>query len=232
MLLHLGADQRADFRQKFLAHLTAALDGLLHFLEGIRLEMTERQVLELAANFPHSQAVGDGGINLERLSRNAFALFGRQVFKGPHVVEPVGQLHQHHPDVIDHGQDHFAKVFGLLVLGRDKLEAADLRHAFDDARHVDAEFLLHPLNGNRSVFDHIVQHAGGQTHHVQLHVGQHVRDFQGMRNKGFSRKPLLCFVFADDELVGFAQQGQVITRARSLDLANDLFEVQHPYFAF
>ena len=229
MLLQLGIDQRAHLFQEFLADLAPALDRLFHVLEGLRFEMAKRQVFEFAANFPHPQPVRDGGVDFDRLPRNPFALFGRQVLERAHVVKPVRQFHQHHADIVHHGQDHLAKVFGLLRLWRNELDAADLGHPFDDARHVGAEFLTDAVNGGGRVFDHVVQHACHQAHDVQLHVRQHVGDCKGVRHERLPGDPRLRLVLRGAEFVRFPQQAEIVPGARNLDLPNDFFKLQHTH---
>ena len=43
-------------------------------------------------------------------------LFGGLKPQGPHVVQPVGEFDQDHPDVRGHGEDHFPDVIGLTLL--------------------------------------------------------------------------------------------------------------------
>jgi len=65
----------------------------------------------------------------------------RQVTERAHVVQPVRQFDDHHPDVVDHGEDHFTQVLGLFLvevrviysaLGLDALELADALHQGGD----------------------------------------------------------------------------------------------------
>jgi hypothetical protein len=53
----------------------------------------------------------------------------------PHVVKPVGQLHEDDADVIHHRQEHLPEVLGLPLLARGEADGADLGHALDDVRH-------------------------------------------------------------------------------------------------
>ena len=80
------------------------------------LEVAERQVLELPLQLPDAQPVGQRRVDLHRLLRDAAALGRRPELERPHVVQPVGQLDQHHADVLGHGQEHLAHVLGPQVL--------------------------------------------------------------------------------------------------------------------
>ena len=59
-----------------------------------------------------------------------------------HVVQPVGQLHDDHADVVDHRQQHLADALGLPLLARIEMQLAQLGDAVHAARHFVAELLL------------------------------------------------------------------------------------------
>ena len=103
VFLENGVYLGRDLGQKLLVHLAPALYLAPHFLVGLGLKVPEGQVLELAADLAHAEAMGDGSVDFERLSRDALALFRRQRVQRPHVVQPIRQLHQHHADVVHHG---------------------------------------------------------------------------------------------------------------------------------
>ncbi len=105
------------------------------------LEVAERQVLELGLDPADAEPVGERGVDLERLARDALALRRVEVLERAHVVQAIGELDQDDPDVVDHGQDHLAEVLGLGLLLARELELRDLGHALDDVRDVRAEVL-------------------------------------------------------------------------------------------
>jgi len=76
----------------------------------------------------------DRRIDIQRLTRNPGTLLGRKMFECPHVVQAVRQLDQHHSNIVHHGQDHFAKVLGLLGFRGDELDPADFCDPFDNPR--------------------------------------------------------------------------------------------------
>ncbi len=97
-----------------------------------------------------------------------------------HVVQAVGQLDEDDADVVDHGQHHLAKVFGLLLFAGGEVDLADLGDAFDDVRDLLAEFLADVDDRDRGIFHRIVQQAGGDGDWIHLHFGQDQSDFQRM----------------------------------------------------
>ncbi len=227
MLLHLCIHLVAHFGKKILAHLAAAFDGPLDLEIGLGFEKLERQVFQFASDLSHSQAVGDGRIDLERFPGHAFLPVGRQVLEGAHVMEPVGELHQHHPDVVHHGEDHLAEALGLLLLSAHEPDAADLCHSIHDTRHFRTELAFDRSARRARIFHHVVQHTRDQTHQVQLHLRQDLDDLERMRDEGFTGEALLLGMADGAEVIGPAQRRQVLPGTISLDLSGDVLKVKH-----
>jgi hypothetical protein len=60
------------------------------------------------------------------LLRDADALLWLHVVERPHIVQPVGELHQQHPHILGHGQQQLAEVFRLRCLLGYQVELVDL----------------------------------------------------------------------------------------------------------
>ena len=158
-LFELVGNRRLHLGEESLAFLAAGVDGFFHLLVAQRIEEAESKVLEFAANFAHAETVGDGGVDFQRLFGDLVLALGRQVLEGAHVVQAVGQLDEHHADVVDHGEHHLAQVFGLLLFPGGEVNLADFGDAFDDVSDLLAEFLADVDDGDRRVFDRIVEQA-------------------------------------------------------------------------
>ena len=143
--LHLGEERFALF--------AARVDSFFYLLVARGIEEAEAEVFQFAANLSHAEAVGDGGVDLERLLRDLGLAIGLEVLEGAHVVQAVGELDEHHADVVDHGEHHLAQVFGLRFFARGEIYFADLGYAFDDVRDLLAEFFADVDDGDRGVFD-------------------------------------------------------------------------------
>ena len=148
----------------------AALGGhlLLHVPVGLGLEDLEGQIFQLPLQPANAEAIGQGGIDLPGFPGDAQLLFGLERRDGAHVVQPIGQLDQHHPDVAGHGQKHAAQVFslGFCVVG--EVNAAELGNPLHQGPHLGAEMLFDLLSGDLGVLHHVVQearsdHAGAGT---------------------------------------------------------------------
>ena len=86
----LGLNGGLDFREKFPVRGRLFADFFLQGEEGFRLQIAERQVLELTANHAHAQAERDGRVDVQRFTRDALLFDGFEKFERAHVVQPVG----------------------------------------------------------------------------------------------------------------------------------------------
>ena len=202
--------------------LRLRFDGVLDLVVGDGIDVLEREVLELAADLAHAQPVRDGRVDFLRLAGDLDLPLGREVLEGAHVVQPVGQLDHDHADVVDHGQHHLADALGLGLFAGGELDLADLGDALDDVRDLLAEFVADVVDRDRSVFDGVVQQAGGDCRGVQLHVGQHRGNFKGMNEIRLAGGAGLALMMAEGEVVGLLDQRQVVVGTIGANLAQQI----------
>ena len=106
----------------------------------VRVELGERQILELVLHLLHADALGQRRVDVHRLAGDAPALLVVvEELQRAHVVQPVGQLDQQHADVLGHRQHQLAEVLRLPRVLRLQLDAGELGDAVDQARHLGAE---------------------------------------------------------------------------------------------
>ena len=191
------------------ARLALGLDLRAQRLVRLRLEILERQLLELVLDLAHPEPVGDRRVDVERLLRDLDAPLFRQVLERPHVVEPVGELDEDDADVVHHRQQHLAEVLGLPLLARGERNGADLGDPLDDVGDFGAEQLGDTLGRGQRVFDDVVEQAGGDGHDVQFHVGQEIGDFERVNQVGLAGMADLPLVFERREDVRPPQQLEV-----------------------
>jgi hypothetical protein len=91
--------------------------------------------------------------------------------EGAHVVEAVGQFDHDHPNIVDHGEEHFANALGLALLAGGEIQFTEFRHAVDAGGHFGTEILADFFDGSGRVLDDIVEEAGFEGDHVHVHVG-------------------------------------------------------------
>ncbi len=138
----LGTDGALYFLEEFFVERSLVQNFLLQSHKRFRLEISERQVLQLTADDAHAQPMSNGRINVESFAGDALLLLRFQIFQRPHVVQTVGELDQHDANIIDHGQKHLADVFGLARLGSHHVQPANFGDAFHQPRNFNTEALL------------------------------------------------------------------------------------------
>jgi hypothetical protein len=126
---HFLENLPADAVYVFFALLPVGGHQLVDAPIFVGLEVHEGGVLELFFHPVDAQPGGNRGVDVVGLLRD-LDLLGRfgVVFQGAHIVEPIRQLDEYHPQIVGHGQDHFAQAFGLTRLGTAKRQCADLGH--------------------------------------------------------------------------------------------------------
>ena len=193
----------------------------------VGLEVLEGEVLQLVLDLAHAETAGEGRVDVHRLARDAGAPLVGQVLQRPHVVQAVGELHQDHTYVVDHGEQQLAEVLRLALLGGGERDLADLGHALDDVEHVLAEVLLDALGLRERVLEHVVQEADRDAGRIHPHVGQDGRHLERMHEVGFTRGSRLAFVLDRREDVRLAQQLEIRPRMVAADGFVDVFEADH-----
>jgi len=166
-----------------------------------RLEDLEGEVLQLPLHLPDTQTLGQRGVDLLRLASDADLLLVRQRAQRAHVVEPVRQLDEDHPDVLGHGQEHLADVLGLLLLVRQRAELGQLGHAVDETRDVRPEPLLEVAEVIVGVFGDVVEQRRGHGHGVDPELGQDLGGGERMGDVRLTGRPFLALVRLGREAV-------------------------------
>ena len=166
-----------------------------------REQRLERQFLELDAHQIHAEAVGDGGVEVQRFAGDQAALLQRHDADGAHVVQAVGELDENHAQIARRRHRHLLEVLGLRFGARleDRRQLGD---AVDDFRHVAPEGVDERLLRHAGVFEHVVQHGGGDGLRVHAHGRQDVGDRQGMRDVAVAGAPELAGVGFGGEAAG------------------------------
>ena len=168
-----------------------------------REERLESQFLELHAHAVHAEAIGDGGVEVQRLAGDQAALFRRHDADRAHVVQAVGELDENHAQIPRRRHRHLLEVLGL-GFGARLEDRRQLGDAVDDLRHVVAERAHERLLGDAGVFEHVVQHRGGNGLRVHAHGRQDVGNRQGVGDVAVSGAPELAAVGVRGEAAGIA----------------------------
>jgi hypothetical protein len=198
-------------------------------LVDVRLEMAERQVFELPLDLPDAETGRQRRIDVHCLLGHPFALLRRAGVQGPHVVQPVGQLDQHHADVVSHRQEHLAHALGphRLAIHRHLDEVTmlvepghlgELGHPVDEPRHLRAEPGLKILDRDGRVLSDVVQQRGGDGGGVELELGQRLCNGHRMGDVGVTRLAVLTGVRILSKLEGAPDRLHIAGRQVARDL--------------
>ena len=192
----------------------AALGGnlLLDLAEGLRFKNFEGQVFQFPLQAADAEAVGQGAVDLAGFAGNALLFFRLEGADRAHVVQPVGQLHQHHPDVAGHGQKHAAQVFRLGFGAVGEMDAAELGHPLHQGPHLSAKVLLNLGGGDVGVLDHVVEKPGGNHAGAGADIAQQVGHRHRVNDVGLATGAHLAVVELEGEVKGGRQQGVAVGR--------------------
>lgn len=156
----------------------------------------EAQILQLGLYGEETEAVGEGGVDIEGLAGNLILLVGGHRAEGAHVVEAVGHLDEHHSDVLAHGEEEFAEILGLCRSLVAKDTARNLGQTLDYAGNLTSEVLLYVLDGIFGVLDDIVEQRGAYRRGAEAYL------LRGNLGHGYGVDDIRLARAAPDALVG------------------------------
>jgi len=197
-------------------------------LVSLGLQVEKGQVFQLGLEAEHAQAAGQGGVDIQGLPGDALLLGGFHDPQGPHVMNPVGQLHQQDPDIMGHGKDHLADIFRLLGLPVAEDQLADLGNPVDHIRHFLPEILVQFVQGGGGVLHRVVKEAGGDGDRPQAHLGQMVGDFQGMGQVRLAGQARLAFMGLGGKDIGLLDEIGVRLGVMLQHFLHDVLEADDP----
>ena len=159
-----------------------------------RVQRLEGEVLELPLDRVDAEPVGDRGVDVERLPRLLDLLLLRHRADRAHVVQPVGELDQDHPDVGGHRHDHLAVVLGLRLVAGLEGQPGELGDAVDQPGDLLPERRRHLLQRSAGVLDGVVQQRRAQRLGVEAHAGADLGHADRMGDEVLARAPPLVGV--------------------------------------
>ena len=174
--LHAGAlEHRFNFALHFVHQITAAAAGTGNGFADDRMppgqQVAEAQFFELAVGSVQAQPVRNRRVDVQRFLRDALPLGARHLRHGAHIVGTVGQFDQDHAHVARHGQQHFAKRFGLGFLAAVELQPVQLGQAINQFSHRRAEALDQLGLADATIFHRVVQQRRHQGLGIEVPIG-------------------------------------------------------------
>ena len=82
------------------------------------------------------------------------------------------------------------------------------------------------LERNFGVFYDVVKQRGAERGDVEPHVREEMRDFDGVREERLAREARLSFVLLGGEIVGAAEEFEIVAGTIAADLVHQLDEAQ------
>ena len=160
---------------------------------GVGLELLEGERLHLGHELVHADPLGERRVDIHRLLGDAAALLlALDVMERAHVVQPVGELHQQHADVVRHGEQELAQILRRALVLALRLDLGELGDAVDQPRDIVAEMLLDLLRRRQRVLDRVVEDGGDDRLVVEMEVGEDAGDLDRMAEIGIARGAVLA----------------------------------------
>ncbi len=185
------------------------------------VQRAEGEILELPLDLLHTEPVCERRVDLEGLGRDAPLLVLGQHRERAHVVQPVGELDQQHPDVARHRDDHLAHVLRLLLLTGVELVALELRQAVDDAGHLGPEPRLDVGHGDLGVLHGVMEERGLEGRGVEPQIREDARDRDGVGDEILAGLAELALVRGFRERVGANDLARIGPGVVGADLLDD-----------
>ncbi|CFP64051.1 Uncharacterised protein [Bordetella pertussis] len=175
-----------------------------NLLVALGFEEAERQVFHFPLELPDAQAVGQRGIQVQRLARETGRARRLGLGMPAQALQPRRQPHQHDAQVGRHGQQHLAlhlllgAAFGLAVAGMARHDAQPQQRAraLHQPRHLDPELAGHRVvaqgrRGGVQVRRQRGQHRGHAGGLVGMQAGQDAHRAGGMAGQRLAGQRLL-----------------------------------------
>ena len=203
--LQLTLEDLAHVADKDLALLPPALQPGLHGVVAVGVELGEGQILQLRLELPDAEPVGERRVDVEGLLTDPPAPLLGVGADGAHVVKPVGELDEHHADVLGHGHQHLPDVLRLGLFTSVDVDLAELGDPLDETGDGFAELAPDLVQGDVGVLDRVVEQCCGEGLGVQAQLAEEDRRRQGVLDVGLPGKPELPKVSALGHRVGAVQ---------------------------
>ena len=102
-MLHVGADLLDDLVDEVLSCLAGQGYFFLEVVVNVRLQVFQRQIVQLDLYFGNTKTVRQRRVDLDGLPGLFLLLLRLHILERPHIVEAVRQLDEDDPDILGHG---------------------------------------------------------------------------------------------------------------------------------
>ena len=181
------------------------------------VKVVQAAVLQLLLDVQDAQTVGDGGIDLHRLTGLVAALLLRPGIAGAHIVEPVAELDDHHADIPAHGQQHLAQVLGLQLLDVGELDLGQLGHTVHQQGHFLAKGGGQVLQRGGGILHHVMEQGGGNALRIHAQIQHQAGHGQRVADVGLAAAAADPVVRLIGKVIGLGDHLHVVGLAAGLD---------------
>ena len=226
-VLHMLLDLGHDLLHKGLPIALLLRDLLLQIVIDLRLQVFQRQIVQLVLHLGDTEPLSDGRVDVHGLPGLFLLLLRLHVLESAHIVQAVGQLDQNHADILGHGQEHLPQVLrlDLNLVGRIG-QLAQLGDAVHQEGHLVAEFLGDLLRGHDRILHRVVEKARHNGLLVELQVRQNDGNAERMDDIRLSRFAKLPLVGRVSDFVRLLNHADIGRRMIFQHAADELF-VKH-----
>ena len=102
-VFHMCGYFRHDLLNEFLSFRLPFIQILHQLVIDIRFPVFQRQIVQLCLDLGYTQTLCDGCVDIHRLPGLLLLLRRSHELQRPHIVQPVRQLDDDHPDILCHG---------------------------------------------------------------------------------------------------------------------------------
>ena len=154
----------------------------------------QTQIFQLAFEIAEAQARSERRVDFQRLFGHGLLPRLRKAGNRAHIMQPVGQLDENHPDILGHGEEHPAEILRLFFLFRFEFDLRQLGHAHNERADLFAEHFADIRFGARRILHDVVQKRRGDRAVIESEIEQNIRHRDRVNDIRLARLALLPVV--------------------------------------
>ena len=219
---------RGDTGQELALVAAGALERFLEHAVALRIERPEAEVLEFELHGVEAEALGERRVDIEGLTRDRAAADRAHALDGPHVVQPVGELHEDHAQIAHHREQHLAERLRLRFLAALELDLVELGDAVDELGDRRAEACCELFFGDRRVFYDVMQDRCDDGVGIDAQLREDVGGGDRMGDVGLASLAFLATVRLGTELRRLADALDLVGGQVGAGGAQEVLETRGP----
>ena len=185
--------------ERFFVRFVSFFDEVFKVFIAFWIDVGEGNVGHFDAKLTHVKSVGERGKNFKRFFGNFLLFVGRKGGKSAEIVKAVGKFDNQDANVSTEGDEKAKKIvasFGEIGIDVTHTRASDGKFcdAVDKKSNRFAEFVFNVVEGDRSIFDGVMENAGNNRIFVHTPSFENFLYGERMIYEGFTAFAELAFV--------------------------------------